>query len=108
MVKVALAEGHEEADALDIGQVLAEGLDLLMMQQVHILLADLIKVVLALDTHGRDLDPLAVLHIAAGGGDLAQVDLGIEVGGERIAVISPPLQSRMSMVSMESNSCLAA
>ena len=88
VVKIALAEGHEEADALDIGQVLAEGLDLLMMQQVHILLADLIKVVLALDTHGRDLDPLAVLHIAAGGGDLAQVDLGVEVGGECIAVIA--------------------
>ena len=47
------------------------------MQQVHILLTDLVKVVLALDTHGRDLDPLAVLHIAAGGGDLAQVDLGV-------------------------------
>ena len=88
MVKVALAEGHEEADALDIGQVLAKRLDFLMMQQVHILLTDLVKVVLALDTHGRDLDPLAVLHIAAGGGDLAQVDLGVEVGGERIAVIA--------------------
>jgi co-chaperonin GroES (HSP10) len=58
------------------------------MQQVHILLTDLVKVVLALDAHGRDLDPLAVLHIAAGGGDLAQVDLGVEVGGERIAVIA--------------------
>ena len=88
MVKVALAEGHEEADALDAGQVLAEGLDLLMVQQVHILLANLIKVVLALDAHGRDLDPLAVLHVAAGGRDLAQVDLGVEVGGKGVAVVT--------------------
>ena len=88
VVKVALAEGHEEADALDAGQVLAEGLDLLMVQQVHILLADLIKVVLALDAHGRDLDPLAVLHVAAGGRDLAQVDFGVEVGGKGVAVVT--------------------
>ena len=88
VVKVALAEGHEEADALDAGQVLAQGLDLLMVQQVHILLADLIKVVLALDAHGRDLDPLAVLHVAAGGRDLAQVDFGVEVGGKGVAVVT--------------------
>ena len=67
VVKVALSEGHEEADAFDIGQVLAKGLNFLMMQQVHILLTDLVKVIFPLDAHGRDLDPLAVFHIAAGG-----------------------------------------
>ena len=88
MVKVALAEGHEEADALDIGQILTQGLNFLVMQQIHILLADLIEVVLALDAHGWDLDPLAVLHVAAGGRDLAQVDLGVEVGGKGVAVVT--------------------
>ena len=81
MVKVALAESHKEADALDIRQVFAQGLNFLVMQQVHILLADLIEVVFPLDAHGRNLDPLAVLHVAAGSGDFAQVDFGVKVGG---------------------------
>ena len=34
MGQVALSEGHEEADAFDIGQVLAKRLNFLMMQQV--------------------------------------------------------------------------
>ena len=32
------------------------------------------------------LDPLAVLPVFAARGDLADVDLGVEVGGERLAV----------------------
>ena len=67
MVKVALTEGHEEADTLDFRQVFAEGLDLLVVQQVHILLADLIEVVRALDAHRRDLDPVAVLPYSCRG-----------------------------------------
>ena len=88
MVKVALAESHKEADALDIGQVFAQGLNFLVMQQVHILLADLIEVVFPLDAHGRNLDPLAVLHVAAGSGDFAQVDFGVKVGGKGVAVVA--------------------
>ena len=88
MVQVALAEGHEEADALCFRDVLGKGLDLLVVQQIHILVAHLIEVVLALDAHGRDLHPVAVLPVAAGGGHLAQVDLGVEVGGKGIAMIA--------------------
>ncbi len=63
-------------------------LDLLVVQQVHILLAHLIEVVLPLDAHGRDLHPVAVLPVAAGGRNLAQVDLRVEVGGKGIAVVA--------------------
>ena len=59
-----------------------------MVEQVHILAADLVKVVLALDAHGRHLDPAAVFHIAARGADFAQVDLGVEVGGKGVAVVA--------------------
>ena len=88
MIEVALTEGHEEADALHIRQVLAEGLDLLVVQKVHILLADLVEGILALDAHGRDLHPLAVLHVAARCGYLTEVDLRVEVGREGIAMIT--------------------
>jgi len=88
VVEVALAEGHKEADALCLGDVLGQRLDLLVVEQVHILLAHLIKVVLPLDAHGRNLHPVAVLPVAAGGRDLAQVDLRVEVGGKGIAVVA--------------------
>ena len=88
MIEVALAEGHEEADALHIRQVLAEGLDLLVVQKVHILLADLVEGILALDAHGRDLHPLAVLHVAARCRYLTEVDLRVEVGREGIAMVA--------------------
>ncbi len=43
VVEVALAEGHEEADALCLGDVLGQRLDLLVVEQVHILLAHLVE-----------------------------------------------------------------
>ena len=58
------------------------------VEQGHILLGHLVEVVLPLDAHGRDLDPVAVLPVAARGGDFAEVDLGLEVGGESIAVVA--------------------
>ena len=88
MVEIALAEGHEEADALCLRDVLGEGLDLLVVEQVHILLAHLVEVVLPLDAHSRNFHPVAVLPVAAGGRHLTQVDLGVEVGGEGIAVVA--------------------
>ena len=88
MVQIALAKGHEETDALDLWHVAAQGLDLLMMQKVHILLAHALEVVFPLDAHSGDLDPLAVFHIGARCRDLAQVDLRIEVRGKGIAMIA--------------------
>ena len=88
MVEVALAERHEEADPLCLRDVLGQRLDLLVVEQVHVFLAHLVKVVLPLDAHGRDLHPVAVLPVAAGGGDLPQVDLRVEVGGKSVAVVA--------------------
>ena len=124
--QVALPEGHEEADALDALQVAAQGLELLVVEEVHVLLADLVEDVLALDRHRRGLDPPALVErllvfdldavfvdpfpvprldrqsFGVGGspfpvfrdpigplrGDLADVDLGVEVGGEGIPVVA--------------------
>ena len=86
--EVALPEGHEEADALHLRDVQGQRLDLLVVQQVHILVAHLIEMVFPLDAHGGDLDPVAVLPVAAGSGNLPQVYLGVEVGGEGVAVVA--------------------
>ena len=86
--EVALAKGHKEADPLDAGDVLGQALDLLVVEQVHIFLAHLREIVFPFDLHGLGLHPVAVLPVAAVGRDLPQVDLGVEVGGEGIAVVA--------------------
>ena len=59
-----------------------------MVQQVHILVAHLIEVVLPLDAHSGDFYPVTVLPVAAGSRHLAQIDLRVKVGGEGIAVVA--------------------
>ena len=73
---------------LTSGRFLREGFDLLVVQQVHILLADLIEGIRALNAHSRDFDPVAVFPITAGRGNLAQVDLRVEVCRKRITVVA--------------------
>ena len=70
------------------GMFLARDSIFLVVQQVHILLAHLVELVLPLDAHSGDLHPVAVLPVAAGGGHLTQVDLRVEVGGKSIAVVA--------------------
>ena len=88
MGKVALSEGHKKADPLDAGNILRQGLDLLMMEQIHILFAHFREIVLPLDLHGLRLNPMAVLPVGAVGGNLPQIDFRVEIGGERIAMIA--------------------
>ena len=86
--KVAFAEGHPEAGALDLGEVLDQGLEFLVVHEEALLGADVRREV---EVHGPGervgLDPFTVLVVAAAGGDFADVDFGVEVGGEGLAVI---------------------
>ena len=88
MGQIALAEGHEEADSLYAGDIFRQGLDLLMVQEIHVLFAHLVKVILPFNAHGRDLHPVSVLPVAARSGNLPEIDLRIEVGGKGIAVVA--------------------
>ena len=58
------------------------------MEQVHILLPDLGEVVDALDLHRLRLDPFSIFPVAAVRGDLADVDLGIEIRRKGITVVA--------------------
>ncbi len=89
MGQVALAKGHKEPDPLDAGNVLCQGLDLFVVQQVHVLVAYLVKIVLPLDGHGRNFHPVAIFPVGTRSRHFPQVDLRVEVGGKGIAVISP-------------------
>ncbi len=59
-----------------------------MVEQVEVLLADAVEVEGALHRQRIGLLPLALFPVAPLRGDLADVDLGVEVGGEGVAVVA--------------------
>ena len=87
VVEIALAESHEETDAFDAFQIEGEGFEFLVVQQIHVFAADFGKIVFALNCHRFSFDPVAVFPVAAFGGN-ADVDFGVEIGSEGIAVIA--------------------
>ena len=88
MRQVAFAECHEETDAFDAFDVQSQRFDFFVVQQIHVLLADLIEIVFAFDFHRFCFDPFAVFPIASVCRNFADVDLRIEVGCERITMIA--------------------
>ncbi|MNM95941.1 hypothetical protein D3C81_1084020 [compost metagenome] len=88
MREVALAKRHEEADPFNAWNVKGQGLDFLMVKQIHILFPDFREVVDAFDFHRLGFDPFAVLPVAALRGHFANVDLRVEVRRKRIAVVA--------------------
>ncbi len=88
MFDVRVAEGHPKPDPLQTRDVLDEGLELLVVQQVGLTHADLGKVEVHALRHGLDLLPLTALPVLPLLGDLPDVDLRIEVGRECVSVIT--------------------
>ena len=52
----------------------------------HLLDADLLEIEAVVDFHGAGLDPRTILVVAPVAGYFADVDLGVEVGREGLAV----------------------
>ena len=88
MIQIALSECHEETDSFHPRDILRQRLYFFMMQQIHILLPHLVKIILSLNAHGRDLHPVAVFPVAARCGYLPQIDLRVKISGKRISMIS--------------------
>ena len=86
--EVLLAESHPETGAPDGGIVLDERLQLLMVDDVGFALADAGIVQRPVYLVGLGDDPLAVLVVTTLLGDLADIDFGIEIGGESHAVVA--------------------
>jgi hypothetical protein len=85
---VGVAKGHPEAGAADV-EVFGEGFELFVVEAVDVFGADAVREVEGtFQFQGLGLDPLAVFPVAAVGGDFAEVDLGVEVGGEGFAVVA--------------------
>src|SRR3546814_17871397 len=58
-----------------------------MIHQVHGLRADRLKIELLLHRHRRGFDPGAIVPVARDRGRPADIDLGVEVGRERLALV---------------------
>ena len=88
MRQVLLAEGHPEARTTDRGIVLHERLQLLVVDDVRLALADARIIERLVDLVRLGHHPLSVLVITPFLGHLADVDLGVEVRGESHAVVA--------------------
>src|SRR5690606_35319822 len=75
-----------EPDPLESADVLAERLELLVIKQICLAAAHLRKVEVLGYAQRLNRSPFAVLPIATRLGDLADVDLRVEVRGEGFAV----------------------
>ena len=88
VIQIALSEGHKETDSLYTRNCLGKGLDLLVMQKIHIFIADLIKIIFPLDRHRRNFHPVSILPVASGRTYLTKIDFRIKVGCKCISVVS--------------------
>ena len=89
VLEVVRREAHPELRALDRRDVLGEGFEFLVIHPVDFVTADAFGAGEALVLgHRGSLDELAVFPVAALGGDFADVDLRVEVGGEGVAVVA--------------------
>ncbi len=88
VLDVGVAKGHPEAGAAH-GEVFGQGLQLFVVEAVDVLGADAVwEGEAALQFQRFGFDPLAIFPVASVGGDFAQVDLRIEIGGEGFAVVA--------------------
>ena len=67
---------------------LGKGLNLLVMQKIHIFIANLIKIIFPLDCHRRNFYPVSILPVASGRTYLTKIDFRIKVGCKCISVVS--------------------
>ena len=86
--QVLLAEGHPETGALDRRVVLRQALQLLVIHQVGLSRTHVRVVQRLVHSQRIRLLPLAILPVFTTLGDLADIDLRIEVRGESLVVIT--------------------
>ena len=88
MRQVFLPEGHPEACAAQRRVVLNEALQLFVIHEVRLARPNIRVVQRLMYGERLRLMPLSVLEIAALLGDLADVDLRVEVGGESLVMVA--------------------
>lgn len=88
MIEIALPKGHEEPDPLRFGNGLGQTFDFFMMQEIHVLFSHLIEMIFPFDAHSRDFYPVSIFPVTAGSRYFPQVDFGIKVRGEGIAMVA--------------------
>ena len=88
MCEIALPKCHKEADTLNLRHISAKSLKFFVVKKVHIFLSNFLKVILALDAHCRDFNPLTIFKVAARCRYFTKVDLRVKVGSKWITMVS--------------------
>ena len=87
--QVALAKAHPELGTLQAGEVFHQRFQLFVVHAIDVVSPHAVRTGEGLPGgHRRSGDELAVFPVTALGGHFADVDLRVEVGGKRIAVIA--------------------
>ena len=88
MLKILLTKGHPEACTLDGGVVDYQRFNLLVVQQIAVARANVWIVQILVNLKWLSLNPLAIFPVESLLGNLADVDLWVEVGGECLMVVA--------------------
>ena len=88
MIQIALSKSHKETNTFYARDCLCKRLYLLMVKKVHILLSDLIKIVLSLYFHWRNLHPMSVFPVASRCTYFTKIDFRIKVCRKCISMIT--------------------
>ncbi len=88
MIQITLSKRHKKSNPFHSGYILCKRLNLLMVQQIHVFLTHLIKMICSLNTHCRNLNPMPVFPIASGRRYFPQVNLRIKVRCKCISVVT--------------------
>ena len=88
VIQIALSKGHKETNSLYSRNCLGKRLDFLVMKKIHILIANLVKIIFPLNGHRRNFHPMSILPVASRSAYLTKVDLRVKVGCKCIPMVS--------------------
>ena len=88
VIQIALSESHEETNTFYTRDCFCKRLNLLMVEQIHILVSNLVKVIFSLDIHRRDFYPVSVFPITSRCTYFTKIDLRVKVCCKCISMIT--------------------
>ena len=88
MCEVFLTESHPEASTLDSGEVDDEALKLFVIHQIGFARTDIRVVERTMHRERVGFNPFAILIVFSALSDFADIDFGVEIGGECLSVVT--------------------
>ena len=88
VIQIALSKSHEETNTFYTWDCFCKRLNLFMVEQIHILVSNLVKVIFSLDIHRRDFYPVSVFPVASRCTYFTKIDLRVKVCRKCVSMIT--------------------